>query len=72
MGFGAAVAGGCSIGNGLVATAALSWQGWIGLAFMIFWNLVHELFYVCAPYESGTTTSIYPIENSQCITIDKL
>ena len=27
MGFGASVAGGCSIGNGLVETATMSWQG---------------------------------------------
>ena len=35
MGFGASVAGGCSIGNGLVETATMSWQGWLGLASMI-------------------------------------
>lgn len=35
MGVGASMAGGCSIGNGLVMTAMLTWQGWIGLAFMI-------------------------------------
>ena len=35
MGFGAAMAGGCSIGNGLVATATMSWQGWIALPSMI-------------------------------------
>ncbi|PAD40170.1 hypothetical protein CHH53_02330 [Terribacillus sp. 7520-G] len=35
MGFGAALAGGCSIGNGLVMTAMMTWQGWISLAFMI-------------------------------------
>ena len=35
MGFGASVAGGCSIGNGLVETATMSWQGWIGLGSMI-------------------------------------
>lgn len=28
-------AGGCSIGNGLVMTVILTWQGWVGLAFMI-------------------------------------
>ncbi|WP_225376994.1 YeeE/YedE thiosulfate transporter family protein, partial [Escherichia coli] len=27
--------GGCSIGNGLVMTAMMTWQGWIGLVFMI-------------------------------------
>lgn len=35
MGFGASWAGGCSIGNGLVMTAMMTWQGWISLAFMI-------------------------------------
>ncbi|MFT8318819.1 MAG: YeeE/YedE family protein [Sporolactobacillus sp.] len=35
MGFGASLAGGCTIGNGLVKTAMLTWQGWIALAFMI-------------------------------------
>jgi uncharacterized membrane protein YedE/YeeE len=35
MGIGASMAGGCSIGNGLVMTAMMTWQGWIGLVFMI-------------------------------------
>ena len=35
MGFGASVAGGCSIGNGLVETATMTWQRWIALASMI-------------------------------------
>ncbi|MFB5269491.1 YeeE/YedE thiosulfate transporter family protein [Paenibacillus enshidis] len=35
MGFGASLAGGCSIGNGLVMTAMMTWQGWISLVFMI-------------------------------------
>lgn len=35
MGVGASLAGGCSIGNGLVMTAMMTWQGWIGLLFMI-------------------------------------
>ena len=35
MGVGAAWAGGCSIGNALVQTSLLSWQGWIALAFQI-------------------------------------
>jgi len=35
MGFGAALAGGCSIGNGLVMTAMMTWSGWISLGFMI-------------------------------------
>lgn len=35
MGFGASLAGGCSIGNGLVMTAMMTWQGWVSLAFII-------------------------------------
>ena len=35
MGVGASLAGGCTIGNGLVSTAMMTWQGWISLAFMI-------------------------------------
>lgn len=35
MGFGASLAGGCSIGNGLVMTAMMTWQGWFALVFMI-------------------------------------
>jgi uncharacterized membrane protein YedE/YeeE len=35
MGFGASLAGGCSIGNGLVETAMMTWQGWVSLTFMI-------------------------------------
>ena len=46
MGFGASVAGVCSIGNGLVATATLSWQGWIALASMILgtWFMSYFIF----------------------------
>ena len=33
MGFGASIGGGCSIGNGLVMTAMMTWSGWI--AFLI-------------------------------------
>lgn len=35
MGVGAAWAGGCTIGNGLVETSLFSWQGWVGLVVMI-------------------------------------
>ncbi len=45
-GFGASVAGGCSIGNGLVETATMTWQGWIALASMIVgvWTMSHFIF----------------------------
>ena len=35
MGFGASWAGGCSIGNALVMTAMMTWQGWVSLVFII-------------------------------------
>ncbi|RJF44842.1 YeeE/YedE family protein [Actinomyces sp. 2119] len=35
MGVGAAWAGGCSIGNALVQTSLLSWQGWMALTFQV-------------------------------------
>jgi uncharacterized protein len=35
MGVGAAWAGGCTIGNALVATAAFEWQGWVSFGVMI-------------------------------------
>lgn len=35
MGFGASLAGGCSIGNGLVMTAMMTWQGWTSLLFIV-------------------------------------
>jgi uncharacterized protein len=46
MGFGASIAGGCSIGNGLVMTAMMTWQGWIGLLFMILgtWTASYFIF----------------------------
>lgn len=35
MGFGASLAGGCTIGNAMVKTAHFTWQGWIAFAFMV-------------------------------------
>lgn len=35
MGVGAALAGGCTVGNGMVETAMHTWQGWVSLAFMV-------------------------------------
>ncbi|MCW9715739.1 YeeE/YedE family protein [Avibacterium sp. 21-594] len=46
MGVGASLAGGCTIGNGLTATAVMSSKGWIALAFTILgvWTMAHVLF----------------------------
>jgi uncharacterized protein len=46
MGFGASLAGGCSIGNGLVMTAMMTWSGWVSLVFMILgtWTATYFVF----------------------------
>ncbi|QIW15587.1 sulfur transporter [Pasteurellaceae bacterium RH1A] len=46
MGVGASLAGGCSIGNGLVETSLFSWQGWVALPLMILgtWVTAYFLF----------------------------
>lgn len=46
MGIGASLAGGCSIGNGLVATATMNAQGWLSLLFMILgtWFMSYFMF----------------------------
>ncbi len=35
MGFGASIAGGCTIGNGLVNSAIFAWQGWVAVVFFL-------------------------------------
>lgn len=50
MGFGASLAGGCSIGNGLVMTAMMTWQGWVSLLFMILGTWTASYFVFIRPY----------------------
>lgn len=49
MGVGASLAGGCSIGNGLVETALFSWQGWVALPLMILGTWVAAYFTLIRP-----------------------
>ncbi|XXQ68327.1 YeeE/YedE family protein [Neisseriaceae bacterium B1] len=49
MGIGASLAGGCSIGNGLVETAFFSWQGWLSLPIMIVGTWVAAYFTIIRP-----------------------
>ena len=49
MGIGATLAGGCSIGNGLVETAFFSWQGWISLPLMVLGTWVAAYFTIVRP-----------------------
>lgn len=46
MGVGASLASGCTIGNGLTATAVMSTKGWIALLFTILgtWTMSHIFF----------------------------
>lgn len=54
MGVGASAAGGCSIGNGLVMTAMMTWQGWIGLVFMILGVWTASWFLYVRPQRKAT------------------
>jgi uncharacterized membrane protein YedE/YeeE len=49
MGVGASLAGGCSIGNGLVASAYLSWQGWVSIPAMVFGTWVAAYLTIIRP-----------------------
>lgn len=49
MGIGATLAGGCSIGNGLVETSFFSWQGWASLPMMILGTWVAAYFTIIKP-----------------------
>ena len=57
MGCGASLAGGCSIGNGLVETALLTWQGWVSLPFMIFGTWVAAYFTIIRPQQKKTLST---------------
>lgn len=52
MGMGASLAGGCSIGNGLVETAFFSWQGWLSLPIMIVGTWVAAYWTIIRPSRS--------------------
>lgn len=53
MGFGASLAGGCSIGNGLVMTAMMTWQGWTSLLFIILGTWTASYFVFIRPQTKG-------------------
>lgn len=53
MGFGATLAGGCSIGNGLVMTAMMTWSGWITLSFMILGTWTASYFVFIRPLKKA-------------------
>ena len=57
MGFGATLAGGCSIGNGLVMTAMMTWSGWITLVFMILGTWTASYFVFVRPQKTKARQS---------------
>ncbi|SMB89774.1 hypothetical protein SAMN05660772_01400 [Pasteurella testudinis DSM 23072] len=58
MGIGATLAGGCSIGNGLVETAFFSWQGWLSLPVMILGTWFAAYFTIIRPQQQRLATAI--------------
>lgn len=61
MGFGASIAGGCSIGNGLVMTAMMTWQGWLGLAFMILGTWTASYFVFVRPRQKAKAAKLQSV-----------
>lgn len=57
MGFGASIAGGCSIGNGLVMTSMMTWSGWVALLFMILGTWTASYFVFVRPAKQRATAS---------------
>lgn len=55
MGFGASLAGGCSIGNGLVMTSMMTWSGWVALLFMILGTWTASYFVFVRPSKKRAT-----------------
>ncbi|TDL94163.1 YeeE/YedE family protein [Macrococcus brunensis] len=60
MGVGASLAGGCSIGNGLVATATMSAQGWLSLIFMILGTWFMSYFVFIRPMRQAKKVAVKP------------
>ena len=58
MGFGASWAGGCSIGNGLVMTAMMTWQGWISLLFIILGTWTASYFVYVRPRAKASRSPV--------------
>ncbi|MGN7396103.1 YeeE/YedE thiosulfate transporter family protein [Peribacillus frigoritolerans] len=57
MGFGASVAGGCTIGNGLVNSALFAWQGWIAIVFFLLGTWVATYFTIIRKQKQAAAAS---------------
>ncbi|PFG38213.1 hypothetical protein ATJ97_0685 [Georgenia soli] len=56
MGVGAALAGGCTIGNAMVATAQFSYQGWLSFGFMLLGTGIATKIFVLRGPRTATRT----------------
>lgn len=60
MGVGAALAGGCTVGNGMVKTAQFTWQGWIAVGFMILGAGLGARLFITGPARRAASQSSAP------------
>jgi uncharacterized membrane protein YedE/YeeE len=60
MGIGAGIAGGCTIGNGLVNTSLFTWQGWVATLFIMAGTWLGTYWFIVKPRQirSGKTGSL--------------
>lgn len=56
MGFGASIAGGCTIGNGLVNSALFAWQGWVAIVFFLLGTWVAAYFTIIRKQKSSSAS----------------
>lgn len=63
MGVGASLAGGCTVGNGMVQTGLFSYQGWVALAFIALGVFVGAKLWL-KPAKREATTSTYSTDES--------
>ncbi len=57
MGIGASLAGGCTVGNGMVQTSLFSYQGWVGLAAITAGVYVASLLWLSPSAARGSTSA---------------
>ena len=58
MGFGASIAGGCTIGNGLVNSAIFTWQGWAAILFFLLGTYIAVYFTIIRPNKKAQSSTI--------------
>jgi uncharacterized protein len=54
MGVGAAIAGGCTIGNGLVNTSLFTWQGWTATLFIMIGTWIGTYWFIIKPRRAAS------------------